>query len=134
MIKKIRKYLTPKYNKALEVQSGKEAQFELYLDEILVGKLKYQNGQWEFSYSQQFKEYKGIRPLADFPDISKTYKSTELWPFFSSRIPSMARTRVRKVVERESIAQNDLLALLERFGKRTITNPYVLESESLGTA
>ncbi len=131
MIKKLRKYLTPKYNRELEVQAGKEAQFELHLDELLVGKLKYHNGQWEFLYSQQFKEYKGIRPLADFPDIHKTYRSTVLWPFFSSRIPSLARSRVRNVVERESIAPNDVLALLERFGKRTITNPYVLETNSL---
>lgn len=133
MIKKIRKYLTPKYNKDLEVQSGKEAQFELYLDETLVGKLKYRNGQWEFSYSQQFKDYEGIRTLANFPDINKTYRSSELWPFFSSRIPSMARSRVRNVVMRESIPSNDLLALLERFGKRTITSPYTLEAGTLET-
>jgi hypothetical protein len=74
------------------------------------------------------KILQGIKPLADFPDLNKTYENSELWPFFASRIPSTSRPRVKKILEREEIADNDLLALLTRFGKHTITNPFELHN------
>lgn len=131
MIQKLKKYLTPKSHRALKVEdTKKEAHFRLLLESIEVGQLSFNNNSWEFKYSDEFKKITGIKPLADFPDIDKTYNSTTLWPFFSSRIPSLSRSRVKNLIEKEGIPSNDLLALLERFGKRTITNPFVLETGS----
>lgn len=129
MIDRLKKYLKPRANRNLEIEDGRQASFILFLDSVEIGRLSYDDGLWEFAYSEEFKELSG-RPLADFPLIDKKYKSKVLWPFFSSRIPSMARHRVKKLVDKEGIEDNDLLALLTRFGKRTITNPYVLNTAS----
>lgn len=107
---------------------NKETTFYLKFDDLQIGVLSFSNNMWEFRYSDEFKELKGIKTLADFPDENKIYRSEELWPFFSSRIPSLARSRVKKTVEQEGIEPNDLLGLLTRFGKRTITNPFELHS------
>lgn len=128
MIKNIKKFLNPSYNRNLKVKDGKEKELQLMLDDLEVGRLLYKNGKWLFKYSEEFKETQGIKTLADFPDINKTYENEELWPFFSSRIPSISRPRVKKVLEKEGIKDNDLLTLLIRFGKHTITNPFELQT------
>lgn len=127
-LKKLKKYLNPGTHRNLKMEESKEATFRLMLDEIEVGRLMYANGKWVFNYSEEFKETQGIKTLAGFPDINKTYVSEELWPFFSSRIPSLSRNTVKNVIEKEGIKENDLLALLTRFGKSTITNPFKLLS------
>lgn len=128
MIRKLKNYLTPSSHRKLKVTKNKEASFKLMLDELEIGRLSYKEDKWIFEYSEAFKETTGIKALAGFPDISKQYVSEELWPFFSSRIPSLARTKVKKAVEAEGIEENDLLALLNRFGRKTITNPFELLS------
>ncbi len=128
MLKNIKKLLNPAFNRNLKVKNGKEAEFQLMLDKLEVGRLSYTEGKWIFKYSEEFKETSGIKTVADFPDIKKTYVNQELWPFFSSRIPSIARPGVKKVLEREGIEDNDLLNLLIRFGKHTITNPFELQA------
>jgi HipA-like protein len=127
MIDKLRKYLTPSTHRKLKVEV-KEALFRLVLDELEIGRLQFVNEKWHFKYSDEFLETQGIKPLAGFPDINKEYVSDELWPFFSSRIPSLSRERVKNVIKNEGIEENDILALLNRFGKRTITNPFELLS------
>lgn len=129
MLKKLnlKRFLNPAFNRNLKVKEGKEAELQLMLGNLEVGRLWYKNGKWIFKYSAEFKETPGIKTLADFPDIHKTYENQELWPFFSSRIPSTARPRVKKVLEREGINDSDLLSLLIRFGKHTITNPFELQ-------
>ncbi|HNP17991.1 MAG TPA: HipA N-terminal domain-containing protein [Fulvivirga sp.] len=128
MINKLKKYLTSSSHRKLLVEKNKEASFKLMLDDMEVGRLSYKEPHWMFVYTEEFKENHGIKPLATFPDINKKYKSEELWPFFSSRIPSLARTKVKNAILEEGIKENDLLALLNRFGKRTITNPFELLS------
>lgn len=127
MLKNINRFLNPTFNRDLKVKEGKEVELQLTLENLEIGRLWYKNGKWIFKYSDQFKETSGIKTLAEFPDIHKTYENQELWPFFSSRIPSIARPRVKKVLEREGIEDNDLLSLLIRFGKHTITNPFELQ-------
>jgi len=126
MIKRLKKYLTPGSHRRLKMKESEEATFRLMLGEIEVGRLGFKGGKWVYSYSEDFKETKGIKTLAGFPNIETTYISEELWPFFLSRIPSLSRERVKKLIEEEGIEENDLLALLSRFGKRTITNPFEL--------
>jgi len=128
MLKKLKKYLTQSSHRKLEVKENKEASFKLMLEDLEIGRLTYKDGKWMFQYSEDYKESTGIKPLAGFPDISKQYKSDELWPFFSSRIPSLARNKVKNKIQEEGIQENDILALLNRFGRRTITNPFELLS------
>lgn len=126
MIKNIFKYLNQSSHQKLKVKEGKEAEFRLMLDNLEVGRLSFKDGKWMFKYSDEFKESRGITTISAFPDINKIYKSEILWPFFTSRIPSLSRKKVKETIDEEGIHENDLLALLNRFGKRTITNPFEL--------
>lgn len=94
--------------------------FILTLDKLTVGTLSYADNIWFFSYSEEFKHQSDILPLANFPTVNKEYTSCELWPFFISRIPSQAQLQTSKESER------DLVALLRNYGRKTITNPYLL--------
>ncbi|WKK75898.2 hypothetical protein QYS49_31560 [Marivirga salinae] len=68
--------------------------------------------------------------LANFPTLDKIYKSEELWPFFSSRIPSLALKNIQDKIKKKGVNENDYLELLSFFGKRTITNPFELNNIS----
>lgn len=126
MINKLFKRLLPSGHDKLNINADKNALFSLELGAIEIGKLSFMQGYWNFSYSEEFKMQNDIEPLAGFPDIYKTYKSETLWPFFSSRIPSLSRKRVKKLIDKENIQETDLLNLLRRFGQRTIANPFTL--------
>lgn len=127
-IEKLKKFLTLSSHRKLVVTDSKEASFRLMLDNLEIGRLSYKDGKWMYKYSDDFKDSKGIKTLAGFPDVEKVYQSEELWPFFSSRIPSLSREKVKSDIKKEGINENDLLALLTRFGKSTITNPFELLS------
>ena len=126
MLCKIKRYLNPSTLRKVRVAQNREASFRLMLDGMEVGQLDYVKGKWMYKYAEEYKESQGIKPLAGFPDVNKKYVSEELWPFFMSRIPSLSREKVKCQLHKEEIHENDLLQLLNRFGKRTITNPFVL--------
>ena len=126
VINRITRYLNPSGTRLMKVEPHKVATFKLTLDELLVGFLKFEKGKWVFEYSNDFKESVGIKPLTNFPDVDKTYVSENLWPFFSARIPSLSRSRVKQAAEKQGIEENDLIGLLDRFGRKTITNPFEL--------
>ena len=65
-----------------------------------------------------------ISIIVDFPDKNKIYKSSSLFPFFASRIPSLQRLKIQKVVS-ENITKDEV-SLLKMFGKQSIANPYQL--------
>jgi len=104
-----------------------QVEFLLFLSNLLVGKLSVIEGRWQFKYSDEFKLKTELRPLVEFPDLDRVYENDELWQFFASRIPSTEQPDVETVLESENIAEDDLIALLKRFGKRTITNPFELK-------
>lgn len=116
--------------KELTVSPDVQAEFLLFLDKLLVGKLSVVEGRWQFKYSDEFKLKTELRPLVEFPDLDKVYENDELWQFFASRIPSTEQPDVEMVLEKENIAEDDVIALLKRFGKRTITNPFELKYKS----
>jgi HipA-like protein len=110
---------------------GVTAQFDLRYHDMLVGNLRAEDGWWNFSYSDEFRQSDSLRPLIEFPDVAKTYRSRRLWPFFLMRIPSMKQAAIQDVVEHEAIDVDDEIQLLKRFGKRTVSNPFELvESRS----
>jgi len=104
-----------------------KAVFALSYKNLLIGKLKFDNSNWVFEYSNDFKNQNLVKPISDFPDLDKQYQQSELWPFFSSRIPTKNQPMVQEALRRYSEESLDTVKMLEMFGKRTITNPYVLE-------
>ena len=102
------------------------AVFKLMYGDLEIGTLSLEEGVWSFSYSQQFKAQKHLKPIVDFPDVNKVYQSTELPPFFAHRIPGLGQPKVQKIIEKEKIDESDELELLKRFGKLSISNPFQL--------
>ena len=102
------------------------AKFLLTYEDLLVGILTVENGVWKFEYSDKFKSEDALRPIVEFPDVNKTYINEELWEFFASRIPSTKQAEVEQILRREHFAEDDAVALLKLFGKRTIANPFEL--------
>lgn len=90
-----------------------------------IGYLEYEKRQWTFEYSDWFKFQDTIVPLLPFPDKNKKYKSKSLWSFFSSRIPSEVNRNPEKLKKYPPVQSK--ADLLEIFGRKTITNPFILE-------
>lgn len=109
-----------------ETKPAAPAAFELRYDGLLVGTLMGRDGKWTFWYSEEFRHRSDLRPLVQFADVNRVYKSDRLWPFFLLRIPSMSQSDVQDALKHEHIDASDEAALLRRFGRRTIANPFEL--------
>jgi HipA-like protein len=103
--------------------------FILKVDNIEIGTLHSENGEWQFSYSEDFKNhyFPQYNRIVGFPELDKIYKEDTLWPFFRIRIPGLKQPAVKEILEKEKIDQTNEAALLKRFGNKTIANPYELE-------
>jgi hypothetical protein len=129
MIKKIINWLGKTDDElSLHLPENEKINFTLKVDNVEVGRLRCENGIWEFLYSDEFKneyaqEYKRI---AGFPDLNKIYKKETLWPFFLIRIPGLKQPSVKEIIEKEKIDTDNEAALLKRFGQHSISNPYEL--------
>ena len=110
------------------VHEQQKAQFALTYGDLLIGQLSLQHGRWTFQYSEAFKQQSSVAPLIGFSDVNRVYESAELWPFFISRIPGVSRPAVQTILAEEGIDEHNLAALLARFGRKTIANPFVLEA------
>lgn len=105
----------------------REAEFHLAYDDLHIGTLTHHDGQWTFEYTDGFRARQDLRPIANFPDVTRVYKSDELWPFFAFRIPSANSDAVQRIAERDHVDIRSEVEMLRRFGRRTIANPYELE-------
>jgi HipA-like protein len=115
-----------------DTKAPAKAAFELRYDGLHVGTLMHNGGKWTFWYSDEFRLRPDLRPLVQFADVNHVYRSDQLWPFFLLRIPSMGQADVQKALKHEHIDGNDEVALLRRFGKRTIANPFELVEVEAG--
>jgi len=107
--------------------NNETASFVLIIDNIEVGILKCHSGEWSFKYSPSFKDkINEYRKIIGFSDLEKVYQSNSLWPFFRIRIPGLKQPAIKEIIERENIDKENEVELLKRFGKKTITNPYIL--------
>ena len=100
--------------------------FKVMLDSSLIGTLRAENGEWVFTYSEEFRNQKEINPIVDFPAIDKEYRSRILWPFFALRIPSQEQPAVRDFIRSQPEEKADAGILLKEFGARSIANPFRL--------
>ncbi|GHB52925.1 HipA N-terminal domain-containing protein [Mongoliitalea lutea] len=109
---------------------GKEsAKFHLHLHDFKVGELSFNDGKWSFKYSEEFKSRSNqLNLIIGFPDVHKTYVSQELWPFFKIRIPGLKQPLIREILHKENIEDTNQVKLLKRFGKKSISNPYELDT------
>lgn len=109
--------------------------FLLKYRDLKIGYLTLENAVWYFEYSEEFKEQvvmeDGIKPLIGFSHIERKYESDKLWPFFSLRIPSLEQPSVIEEIAQKNIDKQNPVDLLRHFGRKTITDPFRLEEETL---
>jgi len=113
----------------VQVQLPKDeaAKFILMVDGIRIGILYCEKGNWFFKYTDDFKNHSDeYNRIIGFPDLNKTYQSDTLWPFFQIRIPGLKQPAVQEILAKEKIDKANEVALLKRFGHKTISNPYEL--------
>ena len=97
------------------------------VDTLCIGTLFCEKGDWYFKYAEDFKNHSDeYNLIVGFPDLNKTYKSNSLWPFFQIRIPGLKQPAIQEILKNEKIDQANEVALLKRFGEKTISNPYQL--------
>ncbi len=133
MIEFIKKLFSkPDDESANSTFQNSDATFILKIDdkeagEIVIGTLEFSNNFWIFKYSEAFKQQQKYRKLVGFSDLDKVYKREVLWPFFKIRIPGLKQPLIKKILEEEAINKSDEVSLLKRFGRRSISNPYLLD-------
>ena len=111
----------------VQLSKNEEAKFILMVDDIRIGILDCRKGEWFFKYTDDFKKNTDkYNRITGFPDLNKTYQSDMLWPFFQIRIPGLKQPAIQEILENEKIDKANEVALLKRFGQKTIANPYEL--------
>lgn len=128
MIQKIIKKLFSKNGEddIISLPVDEIAKFALKVDGMDLGKLSCKDGVWEFNYEEAFKHNEEYNRIVGFPDLNKSYHSHTLWPFFRVRIPGLNQPLIKEIITNEHINPTNEVELLKRFGKKTISNPYVL--------
>ncbi len=130
MLDVIKSWFRAEGQERITTSSSEKAGFALQLGELPIGTLELREGVWTFRYSPEFQSQlqaeTPIQPLVDFPDPKKVYKSTELWPFFMARIPSVSQPKVQREIQTKGLDENSATQLLRAFGERSIANPFVL--------
>ena len=112
----------PSYGKLPNTQVA----FYLTYKNLEIGLLIFNKDNWTFQYSNNFILQNTIKPIIDFPNIHKIYQSATLFPFFDFRIPSLKRPEIQDIIKKEKIDAANKVEMLKYFGKKTITNPYIL--------
>lgn len=115
------------YEMQVQLPKDEEAKFILKVDGLRIGTLYCEKGEWYFKYTEEFKEHSNeYNRIVGFSDLNKTYKSDTLWPFFQIRIPGLKQPAIQEILEKEKIDKDNEVALLKRFGQKSISNPYEL--------
>lgn len=130
LFKKLKKYSTnnnvSESNLNIDFDTNLHYKFKLLYQNNIIGVLKYENKTWVFEYSDWFKNQNYLQPLLQFPNTSITYRSSILWPFFESRIPSSNQKKLKEYFAKHPKDKNNTAKLLSKFGKFSINNPYKL--------
>ena len=111
----------------VQLPQDETAKFILLVDNIRIGTLYCEKGEWYYKYTDDFKKRSDeYNRIVGFPDLNTTYKSETLWPFFQVRIPGLKQPAIQEILKKEKIDMGNEVELLKRFGHKTITNPYEL--------
>ena len=78
------------------------------------------NGGFEFAYAEDIDEARknGFSGIEAFKDFNKKYKSTKLFPVFSSRLPDKKRRGIEKILQKYNMNEYDEYLLLKNSGAR----------------
>ena len=106
--------------------SKKDVKFILSYKGKKIGVLEHKNDKWIFQYSEEFINNQFVSPLMDFPVVKKVYQFDELPPFFAARIPNLNQPFHQKKLTKYGGDKNDIVYLLEIFGRKSINNPFEL--------
>jgi hypothetical protein len=101
----------------------------LRYEKVEIGRLWYEGGLYHFAYSKDFGT-SGLKPITDFPEVTKEYRSPSLFPYFEVRLPSAKRSDLSVQLDRTRRDGASELEVLAKFGKNAASDPYVLESAS----
>ena len=105
------------------------ADFVLWFRKLPMMHLRRVGGTWELRYADAFKAQSRLLPIVCFPNVDKVYRSAKLWPFFSVRIPSIARPEIQRIVREEHLDYDDVAAMLRRFGRKSVADPFELRPD-----
>ena len=113
--------------KPIEIEYEGEIKFVLRIKNLEIAQLSIEDNFWVFKYSEEFKNQNKYARLTGFSDLDKIYKAEVLWPFFKIRIPGLKQPMIRDIIEAEKLDDSNEAVLLRRFGKLSMSNPYILE-------
>ena len=91
--------------------------------QYIVGELS-KNKQYEFCYCGEIEEAmrNGFKPLISFSKTDVVYRSEELFPAFSSRLPDRKRKDIDKILNQYGLIEYDAYELLKRSGAKLPTD------------
>lgn len=128
MIEFFRKIINKGQNSSpIEINFEGEIKFTLKINDLVIGYLSIEDKQWVYTYSDEFKAQDEYDRLTGFSDLNKVYRADVLWPFFKVRIPGLKQPMIRDIIKSENLDENNEAILLKRFGRLTMTNPYILD-------
>lgn len=116
----------PEGNESMKTPRDARGAFQLSYGSLVIGVLSHGPKGWEFKYTDEFRAEDGLSALVEFPNKDAVYSSEELWHTFAGRIPSKAQPAVMEAIRRNGLDEENELVLLQHFGTRTVSNPYVL--------
>lgn len=122
----IKKYINKLWfidSREFSISDDNDVDFILKYNDLTIGELSFENGFWIFEYSVDFQNQHKITPLINFPQKDKKYQAKDLWPFFASRVPSNAQ-----LMKTGGKDDDDLIMMLKKYGRHSITNPFELNA------
>lgn len=99
-----------------------------------IGRLEVHGQSYEFRYDDRVAEVEGFEPFLAFPDLGRTYRSEELFPFFSNRVLSARRPDYPVYLERLGLRTGDPVEILARSGGGRATDAVHLVPEPVLTS
>ena len=82
-------------------------QDQISRDLVHVGWLEYTGDEFKFSYVDEAKDHERFQLFPAFPRFGETYKSTELFPFFSIRLINAADPRYDALLDALGLTRDD---------------------------
>jgi hypothetical protein len=98
-----------------------------------IGRLQVRPDGYVFRYAEAAADVAGFEPFLAFPDLSRTYRSEDLFPFFSNRVLSARRPDYPIYLERLGLDVADPVEILARSGGGRATDTVHLVPEPVLT-
>jgi HipA-like protein len=106
-----------------------EVHIQLTSGDRTVGFLSMEGSHFVFRYDPEYAKDRPAEPISAFPDLTREYRSDQLWPFFESRLPPVEREDVKQIIASQALDPDDVLGLLLGLSARTIASPYELRAK-----